>query len=102
MRLRSARRSLACALRLGAKRIDILGMVLSGGGKLLATGIGLGAVASVVITRLIASQVSGVRPGDPLTFAVVALVLTIVALVACYIPALRASKVDPIVALRHE
>jgi predicted permease len=89
-------------IALGAKRIDILGMVLSGGGKLLATGIGLGTVASVFITRLTASQMSGVRPGDPLTFAVVAVVLTIVALVACYVPARRASKVDPIVALRNE
>jgi ABC-type antimicrobial peptide transport system permease subunit len=89
-------------IALGAKRIDILGMVLSGGGKLLATGIGLGTVASIVITRLMASQVSGVQPADPLTFAVVALVLAIVALVACYVPARRASKVDPIVALRYE
>jgi len=89
-------------IALGAKRIDILGMVLSGGGKLLATGIGLGTVASIVITRLMVRQLSGVQPGDPLTFAVVALVLAIVALVACYVPARRASKVDPIVALRYE
>ena len=89
-------------IALGAKRIDILGMVLSGGGKLLATGVGLGTVASIVITRLMVSQLSGVQPGDPLTFAVVAVVLAIVALVACYVPARRASKVDPIVALRYE
>jgi predicted permease len=89
-------------IALGAKRIDILGMVLSGGGKLLAAGIGLGTVASFVITRLMVSQVSGVRPEDPLTFAVVILVLAIVALVACYVPARRASKVDPLVALRYE
>jgi predicted permease len=89
-------------MALGAKRIDIFGMVLSGGGKLLAFGIGLGTVASIVITRFMTAQLSGVRPGDPLTFAVVALVLAIVALVACYVPARRASKVDPLVALRYE
>lgn len=89
-------------IALGAKPGDIVGMVLSGGGRLLAMGIGLGACGAILITRLMAKQVSGVRPADPLTFALVAVVLAIVALAACYGPAQRASKVDPIVALRYE
>src|SRR5712675_1503460 len=87
---------------LGAHSRNILGLVLARGAKLTATGVGVGTVAAFLVTRLMRSLLFGVSPFDPLTFTTVALVLTCVALAACYIPARRASRVDPIVALRFE
>jgi putative ABC transport system permease protein len=87
---------------LGAHSSKILGLVLARGAKLTATGVGVGSAAAFLVTRLMRSLLFGVSPFDPLTFATVALVLTFVALAACYIPARRASRVDPIVALRFE
>ena len=87
---------------LGAHSRNILGLVLARGAKLTATGVGVGTVAAFLVTRLMSSLLFGVSPFDPITFATVALVLTCVALAACYIPARRASRVDPIVALRFE
>jgi predicted permease len=89
-------------IALGAERMDILRMVLSSGGRLLGIGIGVGSVAALGLTRLMTSQLSGVRPTDPLTFVAVAGLLAMVALLACYLPARRAAKVDPMVALRYE
>jgi ABC-type antimicrobial peptide transport system permease subunit len=86
----------------GAERSVILRMVLASGGKLLLIGIALGAVAGLAITRVMSSQLSGVRPHDPLTYVAVAVVLGVVALLACYLPARRAARVDPMVALRYE
>jgi putative ABC transport system permease protein len=89
-------------MALGAHSRNILGLVLGRGAKLTATGVGIGIAAAFLVTRLMRSLLFGVSPFDPLTFATVALVLTFVALAACYIPARRASRVDPIVALRFE
>jgi predicted permease len=89
-------------MALGAERSAIVRMVLANGGKLLVMGIGLGVVAGLAITRVMSSQLSGVRATDPLTFVAVAAILGVVALFACYLPARRAAKVDPMIALRNE
>jgi predicted permease len=87
---------------LGADSGNILGLVLGRGAKWTATGVGIGIAGAIFVTRLMRSLLFGVSPFDPLTFLTVALVLTFVALAACYIPARRATRVDPIVALRFD
>ena len=89
-------------LALGAKPQTVLHLVLGEGLKIVTTGVFVGIAAAVVLTRLMRSLLYGVGPNDPLTFAVVAVLFTLVALAACYIPARRASRVDPIIALRYE
>ncbi len=89
-------------MALGATRASILRMVLGQGLLTAAVGVGVGLMASLAVTRTIRSLLFGLSPSDPLTFAGVALLLTVVALLASYLPARRATRVDPIVALRNE
>ena len=87
---------------LGATRANILRLVLAQGARVAAVGVLIGLAGSLALTRAIRSLLFGLSPGDPLTFTAVALILIAVALLACYLPARRASQVDPNVALRYE
>lgn len=89
-------------LTLGAQRRDVLTMVLRQAMARVAVGGAIGLVGSLILTRLMANLLYGVRPADPLTFGVVSLVLVSAALLASYVPAWRASRIDPIVALRQD
>jgi len=89
-------------MALGAGRLDVLKMIVRQGMTLVAVGLALGIVGAIALTRVMASLLFEVTPKDPLTFTVVAVFLALVALLACHIPARRATKVDPLVALRYE
>jgi len=89
-------------MALGAKQSDVLRMVLGDGARMTLVGVIIGVVAALVLTRLMASMLFGVKPTDPVTFVGVAAVLFAVALLACYVPARRAMNVNPVEALRHE
>jgi putative ABC transport system permease protein len=96
------RREIGIRLALGAQRENVLGMVLGSGARMALIGVAIGVVTALGLTRWMSSLLFGVSAHDPLTFALVALLLFAVALAACWIPARRATRVDPMVALRYE
>jgi len=89
-------------MALGAQRRNVLLLIVSDGMKLTAIGTAIGLAVAIVLTRVMSSLLFGVGPTDFLTFLTVSLGALFVALVACYIPARRATKVDPLIALRNE
>jgi putative ABC transport system permease protein len=89
-------------LAVGAEPAQIVQLVLSQGLRLILTGLGIGLLGAMALTRSLAALLHGVSPTDPWTFAAVSSLLAVVALTACWLPARRAAKVDPMVALRYE
>jgi predicted permease len=89
-------------MALGAGRANVLRMVLGQAGKMVLIGIGIGLVSAFALTHLMASMLFGVRPSDPFTLVAVSLLLAAVSFLACYVPARRATRVDPVIALRYE
>jgi putative ABC transport system permease protein len=97
-----ATQEIGIRMALGARRLDVLGMVFRYSGILIACGLIIGIAAALGTGRLLASQLFQVKPTDPATYAAVAVILLATGLAACTIPALRATRVDPLVALRNE
>src|SRR5262249_40049713 len=95
-------REIGIRMALGAERRDVITLFLRQGGRLLTIGVSIGLAGGGVIPRLLAVAVTHISQFDPLAFGVVAAFLTLVALSACYAPARRATKVDPMAALRHD
>jgi putative ABC transport system permease protein len=89
-------------MALGARPRDVLGLVLGDGVRVTLFGAALGLVGSLVATRFLQSLLFGVSAFDPLTFAAVTVLFAAVAIAACYVPARRAARLDPLVALRYE
>jgi putative ABC transport system permease protein len=95
-------REIGLRMALGADRKDVVKLVVGHGLLITGIGLGVGLAASIGLTRLMSSLLFSVKPTDPMTFAVVSVLLAGVALGACFVPARRATKVDPMVALRYE
>ncbi len=95
-------REIGVRVALGAQRSDVLRLILGDGARLTFLGVAIGLAASLGLTRLLAKMLFGVRASDPVTLVVVSVILSAVAFLACYIPARRATRVDPMVALRYE
>lgn len=89
-------------MALGAQRFDVLKLIIKQGMMLALAGVIIGLIIAFALSRVLASQLYGVSSTDPVTFATISLLLILVALIACYIPALRATRVDPMIAVRHE
>jgi len=89
-------------MALGARQLDVLKLVVLQGMTLVVIGVALGLAGAIALTRVMSTLLFGVTEKDPATFAAVAALIAVVAFVACYIPAWRATKVDPLVALRYE
>ncbi len=96
------RHEIGIRMALGAQQNDVLKLIVGQGMKLTVTGLAIGLIAAAGLTRLMSGLLFGIGATDPLTFAAIALLLAVVALLACYIPARRAMKVDPLIALRYE
>jgi putative ABC transport system permease protein len=95
-------REFGIRMALGAHQSDVLAMVVKQGAVLVLLGVGLGLAVALALSRLLSTMLYGVRPTDPFTFTAVTSLLILVAMLACYLPARRATKVDPMIALRHE
>jgi ABC-type antimicrobial peptide transport system permease subunit len=95
-------REIGVRMALGAQRKTVFGMILGQGAKLAGLGIAIGILTALGLTHLMASFLYGIRATDPLTFLIVPVFLAAVALFACYLPARRATHVDPMIALRYE
>jgi ABC-type antimicrobial peptide transport system permease subunit len=95
-------REIGIRMALGAERRTVFAMVVGQGARLAGLGIAIGLAAALGVTRAMTRFLYGVHPTDPQTFAAVSLLLVAVALLACYLPAWRATRVDPMIALRHE
>ena len=95
-------REIGIRIAIGARRADVLQMTVKQGLKLVGAGMMLGLLAAFLLTRVMASLLFGISATDPITFIGISLVILAVAILASYVPALRATKVDPIVALRAQ
>jgi putative ABC transport system permease protein len=96
------RREIGIRMALGAGKRDVLKMIISQGIKLALIGVAIGLAGALGLTRFLSGLLYGVKPGDPLTFTAVSALLIAVALIASYIPAHRATKVDPLETLKQE
>ncbi len=95
-------REVGIRMALGAQRADVARLFIKQGMTLVALGVALGSLGAFALTRVMTSLLFDVRANDPLTFVGVALLLSLIALLACYLPARRASRIDPLAALRRE
>ena len=95
-------REIGIRMALGARRQEVLLLVVGQGAKLALAGVAIGIAGGLMLTRLMSGLLYGVQATDPLTYGAVAILLMLVALAACFLPARRAMRVDPMVALRYE
>jgi len=95
-------REIGIRVALGAQTGDVLRMVIGHGLRLTLTGVGIGLTSALGLTRLLGELLFGIGPSDPVTFGTMCVILISTAFLACFIPARRAARVDPMIALRHE